>query len=140
MRLREILLLLTILTQCGCMIKHLDLMSEFLIQGDVFDKATDKPLDNVKVIFIDTGFDSKRSWQRIPKEIGKSDNLGRIDLTFNYWWGYEQGLFKSKTKETFDIEVFIEKYKSEKFSFKASDLVRTNGKVQVPLGRIYMGQ
>ncbi len=68
----------------------------------VFDKLTDAPLNEVKLYFIDTGYDSSRHHYQM--KIGESDSFGNISLKFCYRWGYNTDMFrKSKPERTFDI-------------------------------------
>lgn len=122
----------------GCLYRHVDSMTQFLIRGETVDKTSGLLADKVKVYFIDTGFDSVRSNKQAPQEIGESDNLGRIDLAFNYWWGTEQGLFKKKAGMTFALEFSRGHYKSERFHFSALNLVKENNKLLVPMNKIYL--
>jgi hypothetical protein len=113
-------------------------MSQFLITGEVLDKNTNKPLDKVEVIFIDTGFDLVRSKQLILKKIGESDNTGLITLTFDYWWGVDEGLFKKKAQRTFDIVLSRDRYRKERFNFRAANLPSEGNKLKVFLNKVYL--
>ena len=76
--------LIILFTISGCTAKHIHSVTIFEIQGHVFDKASGLPLENVKVSFIDTGYDYVRSKKPFPIEIGQSDSNGLIKARFNY--------------------------------------------------------
>ena len=138
MNLTIFLLMILLTLSVGCMLRHVDSITQFLITGEVLDKNTNKPIDKVKVVFIDTGFDSVRSKQLIPKKIGESDNDGQITLTFDYWWGVDEGLFKEKAQRTFDIVLSRDRYREERFNFRATDLPSEGKKLKVFLNKVYL--
>lgn len=138
MKIKILFLIFTFPLLNGCLYRHVDSITQFLIKGEAVDKTSGLSVDKVRVAFIDTGFDSVRSKEQVPKEIGESDSLGRINLAFDYWWGTEQGLFKKKARMTFDLEFSREHYKSERFHFSASNLIKEENKLLVPLNKIFL--
>ena len=117
---------------------HVDTVTYFSFQGNVYDEQTKNPLSKVQVVFVDTGFDSVRSQRDFSKEVGKSDHLGKIDLTLGYWWGTEIGPFAKRPRKTFEVLLSKEGYRSERFSFKADDLPKKEEWLQVFLDEIYL--
>jgi hypothetical protein len=122
----------------GCLTMHVDSMARLTIRGEVFSKASGKPLEKVNIAFVDTGLDSVRSKTGVPKTIGETDAAGRLDLMFDYWWGTDKGLFKKKPSMTFAIELSLEHYKSERFKFVLSDLPSEEGTYRIFLGKVYL--
>lgn len=101
---------------------HYDSFSEFLITGQVYDGRNNKPIVNVKILFIDRGFDSVRSKSYSSYEAGNSDKYGRINFVFEYFWGFTKGFFNKEPSKEFDILISKEFYKLKKYNFKATEL------------------
>ena len=79
----------------ACASKPIHSVTIFVIEGHVYDKESNFPLNQVKVYFIDTGYDEVLSKKATPMEIGLSDSRGKIDLRFNYLWERIEPAFNS---------------------------------------------
>lgn len=135
----KIILVILLLLPISCFrYRHVDLLTSFIVTGEVFDKSTGLPLGQINVAFIDTGFDYKRSNRQILIKIGESDNQGKINLKLDYWWGKKESIFKRTPKETFDIILSKKSYKTKILHFKASELIEEEGKLVVSLKKIYI--
>lgn len=134
---RLICLLIMFQFICGCAYKHLDYVGQFNITGRVHENISKIPLDEVKIFFVDTGFDQRRSKQRASYEIGESTQ-GQIDLKFDYSWGVNIGLLTSMPPETFIIQLLKAGYKSKQFNIKVSDLDTKGHIIFVPLREVYL--
>ena len=104
----------------GCY-RHLDYLTEFHIQGTVVDKRSGEPLGNVEIMFIDTGFDDARSRNQVPESVGTTDRLGNFDLSFDYAWAVNEGLFKRKPAKTCTLEFLRESYRTTRLDLRESD-------------------
>lgn len=124
----------------GCSLRHIDLVTQFHVTSNVLEKKANNPLDGVTIYFVDTGFDSVRSKKRVLKEIGKSDSKGNVNITFDYWWGCEEGMFADTPTKTFDIEFSKDNYNSAKRSLKSSELACVDNKCIVVLKNIYLSR
>ena len=122
----------------GCVSIHSDSRLWITIKGVVYDKTTGIPLDEVSVKFIDTGFDHALSKHPKPFMVGKSDNLGRLDVEFNHYWGWDHGLFKGSPKATFEILLSKDSYTSTHLHFKADDWAEKEGRICIDLKEIYL--
>jgi hypothetical protein len=96
------------------------------IEGRVLDQASNFPLEDVIVYFIDTGYDDILSKKQKPVEITRSNSRGKITARFNYWWGRKTSAFDSGPKATFDIVLAREAYVDKHLQFKQSEL-QTDG-------------
>jgi hypothetical protein len=110
----------------------------FEIQGQVFDKQSNLPLENVKVSFIDTGYDYVRSKKPLPIEIGQSDSNGLIKARFNYLWAHQDFIFYGPPKETFQIVLSKKLYAPRRFNFDESKLESDAFIFEVNLEEVYM--
>ena len=110
----------------------------FVIEGRVFDKESNFPMNQVKVYFIDTGYDEVLSKKATPIEIGLTDSKGRIDFRFNYLWERKKPAFYDPARKTFDIALSREAYETQKFHFKESELETDSVAYLVNLKDIYM--
>jgi hypothetical protein len=133
---RYTLVILLSMLLFACQFKHADYGTSFHIQCTVIDEATNAPISNVKVVFIDTGFDSAKSKKRVPNPLGESDSEGRVDTIFHYWWGREEGLFMGKAEETFDLEFSKESYSSNRLSLRAVAFSKEGDTLKVQLGKV----
>jgi hypothetical protein len=106
----------------ACLAKHVDSVTIFAIQGRVFDSISKVPLENVRVYFIDTGYDDVRSKKVHRLEIGQSDLNGKIEVRINYYWGRKASIFHSHPKKTFAIALSKASYETRYFHFKESQL------------------
>ena len=113
--------LLIIFGTSACVVKPVVSVSSFSIAGRVYDEETKLPLENVKVYFIDTGYDYVRSKQTNPIEIGRSDSNGEINLRLNYVWRRSESSWLNPPKETLVIELSKEYYKPKRFRFDESE-------------------
>jgi hypothetical protein len=122
----------------GCTVKHIHSVTIFEIQGQVFDKQSNLPLENVKVSFIDTGYDYVRSKKPLPIEIGQSDSNGLIKARFNYLWAHQDFIFYGPPKETFQIVLSKKLYAPRRFNFDESKLESDAFIFEVNLEEVYM--
>ena len=122
MKIRLIISVLIAFSLFACASKPIRSVTIFVIQGHVYDKESNFPLNQVKVYFIDTGYDEVLSKKANPIEIGLSDPKGKIDLRFNYLWERGKSAFYEPTEKTFDIVLAREAYETKKFNYKESEL------------------
>ena len=130
--------LIIFFTISGCAVKYIHSVTIFEIQGQVFDKESDFPLENVKVTFIDTGYDDVRSKKSFPVEIGQSDSNGLIKARFNYLWAHKDFIFYGPPKETFEIVLSKQLYEPRRFNFDESKLESEGFMFEVNLEEVYM--
>ena len=138
MKIRLIISLFIILGFLACASKPVRSVTIFAIVGSVYDKESNFPLHQVKIFFIDTGFDEALSKKAIQIEIGTSDSRGRIDLRFNYLWFRKKSILYGPTSETFDIILAREGYETKKFHFRESELETDGITYLVNLENVYM--
>ena len=138
MKIKIIVFSLVILIS-GCSGMIWDTATYFVIKGEAFDESTKYSLNRVKVIFIDTGFDQGRSEIPNSKEIGESDEYGKINIEFGYLWGGQDitWFLKYKPKMTYDIILTKKGYKSKRFNFEAQNKAR-GGKANAFLGKVFL--
>ena len=109
----------------GCATKPVDSISIIVVEGRVLDQESNFPLENIKVFFIDTGYDDTLSKKPTPIEIGHSNARGKIAARINYWWERKKPA-RNPPEATFDIVLSGESYISQRFQFKESEL-KTDG-------------
>ncbi len=126
------------LTVLACATQRIDSVTIFTIQGRALDQASNFPLQDVKVYFIDTGYDGTLSKNPTPIEITQSDSRGRIAARFNYWWMRKSSLFDNRAKATFDIVLSRERYASKRLHFKQSELQTDGLSILVDLAEVYL--
>ena len=122
MKIRLIISVFVAFGLISCASKPIRSVTIFVIQGHVYDKESNFPLDQVNVYFIDTGYDEALSKKGTPIQIGLSDPRGKIDLRFNYLWESGKSAFYEPAKKTFDIVLAREAYETKKFHYKESEL------------------
>ena len=132
------ILFFAFLSILACMAKHVDSVTIFAIQGRVFDSISKVPLENVRVFFIDTGYDDVRSKKAHRLEIGQSDLNGKIEARLNYYWGHKTSVFHSLPKQTFAIAFSKASYETRYFHFKESQLEGEKLTYFVDLEDVYM--
>ncbi len=132
-----IMVILCSLIFIGCISKHADFVTPFKIEGQVFNKSDNSPIENVNVIFIDYGFDDKR-YKDTGTIIGKSNNKGQIIIEFDFWWGRTIGFLSSKPKKYFAIHLSKDKYLTKIIRFEFDELTEKEGRYQVPLGNLLL--
>ena len=121
-----------------CASKPIPSVTIFVIQGRIYDKESNFPLDQVKIYFIDTGYDEVLSKTATPIEIALSDPRGKIDARFNYLWKRKKPVFYGPAAETFDIVLSREAYQTQRLHFKESELKTDGIAFLVNLKDIYM--
>ncbi|MBW2436610.1 MAG: hypothetical protein JRF29_04980 [Deltaproteobacteria bacterium] len=126
MKIKLIISVLLSLSVVACAKQYKDSVTILHVQGRVLDQASNFPLEDVDVYFIDTGYDDILSKRQEPVKIGQSDSRGKIIAHFNYWWGRKTSAFDNKPKATFDILLSKEAYLEKRFQFKESAL-KTDG-------------
>jgi hypothetical protein len=138
MKIRLIISLFITFGVLACASRPIHSVTIFVIEGRVFDKESNFPLNQVKVYFIDTGYDEVLSKKATPIEIGLSNSRGKIDLRFNYLWERKASAFYDPSLKTFDIVLSREAYETKKFHFKESELETDRIAFLVNLDNIYM--
>jgi hypothetical protein len=134
----KLLFLIMVIVFSSCY-AHLDKIIYFKISADLYEANTNKPINNVECVFVDTGYDEIRSKKGINTPVGSSDNYGKINKELTILWGITQGLFFEKPKRTFDIQFVNSKYKLYKISFQESNLQEdNNGFYLVNVGKIFL--
>lgn len=133
-----IVLLTILLAVVACTVKYVNRITIFVVQGQLFDQATLRPVQNVKVYFVDTGFDYVRSRNSVPLEIGHTDPKGKISARLNYPWQQKETLIFSPRAGTFDIVLEKEFYEPMRMQFDQSKLKSDNVSFLVDLKKIYL--
>ena len=122
MRINLIIAVLVSLCAVMCAKQYKDSVTILHIRGRVLDQASNFPLEDVDVHFIDTGYDDILSKQQKPVKIGRSDSRGKINVRFNYWWGRQTSAFDQGPQATFEILLSRDPYVEERLQFKESEL------------------
>jgi hypothetical protein len=138
MKIRPVISLFITFAILACASKPIHSVTIFVIEGRVYDKESNFPLNQVKVYFIDTGYDKARSKKATPVEIGLSDSRGKIDLRFNYLWERKKSAFYTPAIKTFDIVLSREAYETKKLHFKESELETDRLAFLVNLEDVYL--
>jgi len=138
MKIRLIISLFIAFGFLNCASKPIHSVTIFVIEGRVYDKESNFPLNQVKVYFIDTGYDEVLSKKATPIEIGLSDPRGKIDLRFNYLWERRKSVFYEPAIKTFDIVLARETYETKKLHFKESELETDRIAFLVNLKDVYL--
>jgi hypothetical protein len=110
----------------ACATHHMDAVTILHIEGRVLDQASNFPIEDVIVYFIDTGYDDILSKKQKPFEITRSNSRGKVTARFNYWWGRKVSALDAGPKATFDIVLSRESYVEKRLQFKQSEL-QTDG-------------
>ena len=124
----------------ACVSKPIHSVTIFVIEGHVYDKESNFPLNQVKVNFIDTGYDEVLSKKGTPIEIGLSDSRGKIDLRLNYLWERKKAAFYDPATKTFDIVLSRQAYDTQTLHFNESELETDRVAFLVNLKDIYMNR
>lgn len=140
MRMRLFISLFITFGILACASKPIHSVTIFVIEGHVYDKESNFPLNQVKVNFIDTGYDEVLSKKATPIEIGLSDSRGKIDLRFNYLWERKKPAFYDPAMKTFDIVLSRQAYDTRTLHFKESELETDRVAFLVNLKDIYMNR
>lgn len=122
----------------ACATQQIDSVTIFAIEGRVLDQASNFPLQDVNVYFIDTGYDDTLSKQQTPVKIAQSNARGKIAARFNYWWGKKMSVFDNRPKATFDIVISREAFAAKRFHFKESELQTDGVTFLVNLEDVYL--
>jgi hypothetical protein len=127
-------LICVLLTACYA---HLDKITRFKINAELYDVSTNKPIEDVQCFFEDTGYDEVRSVKNIDALIGTTDRIGLIQDEFNLMWGINQGPFSQKPKRTFSIKFKKEKYKTQVIGYSDEKLLKDDdGYYIVNIGKV----
>ncbi len=126
------------LAVCACATHHMDAVTILHIEGRVLDQASNFPLEDVIVYFIDTGYDDILSKKQKPVEIARSNSRGKFVARFNYWWGRKVSAFDPGPKATFDIVLSTESYVEKRLQFKQSELQTDGVAFLVNLEDVYL--
>jgi hypothetical protein len=122
----------------SCTLRHVDSITTFAIEGRVYDRESKAPLEHVIVYFIDTGYDDRRSKKDHRLAIGESDENGEIKARLNYFWRYDDAIFLSKPKKTFDIVLSKDSHETVSLHFEQSQLAGEKYTYFVKLEDVYM--
>jgi hypothetical protein len=122
----------------GCATQQIRSVTIFWIQGRVLDKESNFPLEEVDVFFIDTGYDYTRSRQATPIKVAQSNSRGKIGARFNYLWQRRESAFTNPPKATLDIVLSRDRYKTETFHFKESELETDGLTFLIDIKDVYM--
>jgi hypothetical protein len=129
------LCMLTAVLLFGCS-THVDNLTRFHIKGEVIAQESGAPVQRAVLFFTDTGFDYVRSKNVSARQVGQSDESGKLNLRFDYLWGVNESLFANKPPQTFILSLEHPAYQSLKIPLRAADLPATDNEVQVNLGVI----
>ena len=121
----------------ACATLPIDTVTIFVVQGRVLDQESNFPLEDIKVYFVDTGYDYILSKKQTPMEIARSNSRGIIDTRFNYWWGRKNSAL-SLPEATFDILLSGERYQTRRFHYKETELKTDGLAYLVNLEDVYM--
>lgn len=71
--------------------RHADYMTRVRVVGRAVDGRTRQPLAGVRLTFLDTGFDARRSKnpEEFQIEIGETGSDGTIDRVLDYVWSID---------------------------------------------------
>lgn len=122
-------LLLITLTQCGCRTLYIDNVSTFFIDAQVVGESGGA-LDQVEVLFVDTGLDVARSLRRTESLIGRTTN-GALQQRFRYAWGCSSRSWlsdrdrKCDVRGTFLLRFRRRGYRDIEREYSLSDLARS---------------
>ncbi len=123
---------------CACATHQFDSVTIFSIEGRVLDQATNFPLQEAKVYFIDTGYDDTLSSKPTPIEIAQSNSRGKIEARFNYWWAQKRSVFDHRPEPSFVIVLSRELYETQRFHFKQSALDTDGITYLIDLADVYL--
>ena len=138
MKIKLIICVLLSLSVVACAKQYKDSVTILHIQGRVLDQASNFPLKDVDVYFIDTGYDDAFSKQEKPFKIGQSNPKGKINVRFNYWWGRQTSTFDQGPQATFVILLSRESYVEKRLPFKESELKTDGVTFLVDLEDVYL--
>ena len=139
MKPQQIIPVLICLSIIGCATSApKDAVTILVIEGRVLDQTSNFPLEDVRVYFIDTGYDDTFSKQQKLFEIARSNSRGKIAARFNYWWARKQSAFSNQPPATFDIVLSRESYADRRLHFSESELKTDGVAVLVNLKDVYL--
>jgi hypothetical protein len=138
MKLNLIISVFISLAVSACATQHMDAVTILHIEGRVLDQASNFPLEDVIVYFIDTGFDDILSKKQKPVKITSSNSRGKIAARFNYFWGRRVSAFDTGPKATFDIVLSKESYVEKRLPLKQSELQTDGVTFLVNLKDVYL--
>lgn len=127
-----------LLAIASCTVKYVNRITIFVVQGQIFDQETFRPVENVNVFFVDTGYDYGRSKNPYPLEIGQSDRKGKINARLNYPWRQPETLLYGRQARTFAIVLKKEFYEPVRMQFDQSKLKSDAVAFLVDLKEIYL--
>lgn len=140
MKLNLIISVFISLAVSACATQHMDAVTILHIEGRVLDQASNFPLEDVIVYFIDTGFDDILSKKQKPVKITSSNSRGKIAARFNYFWGRRVSAFDTGPKATFDIVLSKESYVEKRLPLKQSELQTDGVTFLVNLEDVYLAR
>jgi hypothetical protein len=138
MRIWILTALLTASYCMACTVTSTTAVTIFAVEGQVFDKESNRPLENVKVYFIDTGYDDFRSQQPYPAEIGHSDSNGKIRARLNYLWRRNQSWPYVAPKQTVEIVLLRDFYEPVRLNYEGSELPHDGVTFLIDLNKVYL--
>jgi len=133
-----ITLLVVFCISAGCTVKYIDTVTIFEIKGEVYDKETSLPIENVAVQFRDTGYDYVRSNRPFLITIGQSETDGKFIARLNYLWRSKDAILDNPPRKTFDIVLSHEYYEPWRFHFDESKLQHDGMRFVINFDKIYM--
>jgi len=126
---------LSMLTACTT---NYDCSTTFIFSGTIISQGDSKGVEGASIYFVDTGYDSVHSKKQNKHEVASTDATGRIQGSFDYWWGYEKGIFYQEPKETLDIVIEKPGYRSKTLHFTGKNRNINSREVQVKIGTVEM--
>ena len=138
MKINQIIFVLIGLGLFACATQHMNSVTIFHIEGRVLDQASNFPLEDVNVYFIDTGYDDTFSKQQKPFKIAQSNARGKIAARFNYRWRRKTSAFDRGPRATFIIVLSMETYEDKRFHFRESELQTDGVTFLVNLEDVYL--
>jgi hypothetical protein len=138
MRIRSLTALLAVFYCTACTVAPTTAVTIFAVEGQVFDQESSRPLENVRVDFIDTGYDEIRSQLPHPTAIGLSDANGKIRARLNYVWHRNQSWPYVAPKQTVEIVLSRNFYEPMRLQYKGSELPHDGVTFLIDIGRVYL--
>ena len=135
-----IALLVIFSSTAGCTVKYITSVTIFEIKGEVYDKESQWPIENVAVQFMDTGYDHVRSKKPFPVTIGYSEANGAFTARLNYLWRSKDTNLLNPPQKTFEVVLAHEDYEPRHFQFDESNLQQEGMRLEINLDKVYMFQ
>lgn len=121
----------------GC-IYNVDYLTYFNITGRVLEKDSQFLIEGASIYFIDRGFDERREHTVDPVKICESSNNGKVNCTFEYFWGRRESWYKKKATKRFEIRISRDGYHNIILLFNGNNLESIEDVYQVKMGDVYL--